>query len=250
MRAMSGSLKGTTTKSKGAAVSKAFAICIGDTHFPFACRKTLKTIYRAIHKFKPYFVIQMGDLKDQFSAAKWPRSYSVITPEDEFKRARVMAETFWANIASASPGSKRYQLKGNHDDRAKKRILERLPDLEPLLRLDEIYRFDGVTTMADEREGLILEDILFMHGFRATLGDHAKHAHRSVVCGHSHLGGAVFMRDGDKTIFELNAGHCADTATKPLSYSRQRYIAKTTKGYGLLQIFGKNIAPTFIPLPN
>jgi predicted phosphodiesterase len=235
-------------------VGKTFAVCIGDTHFPFTNQRNMKAIYKAIAELQPTYVIQLGDLLDQFTTSRWSPTRNYITPEVEFSRGQAMAATMWKTIQKASPKSKCYQIKGNHDDRAKKKIMSVAPELEHLLDVDSLYQFEGVTTSKDERDGLVLNGILFMHGFRSKLGDHARHAHMPVVCGHTHRGGTAFLRLGAETIWELNCGYTAggrNAGNCPaLSYSKQRHIATTTQGYGVITYIGKALVPMFVPLPN
>lgn len=226
------------------------AIAIGDTHFPFTNKRSLRTILRAVAELKPRYVIQLGDLYDQFCASKFPRSQCYIRPDIELSRGQKMATTFWETIRKSAPKAKLHQIIGNHDERAKKRILEVAPSLEPYLAIDQLYKFDGVETQPSERDGLILNGVLYMHGFRSKLGDHARHAHMPVICGHTHRGGTAFLRLGSKTIWELNCGFIGDTNSKPLQYSKQRLIATTTQGFGIVQRLGSTLTPTFVPLPN
>lgn len=111
---------------------------------------------------------------------------------------------------------------------------------------DELFSFKGVTTQPSERDELILEGILFMHGFRSKLGDHVYHNQLSTVVGHSHQGGCAYVRKGNKTLWELNCGFIGDPDSVPMSYTRQRTISRWTQGYGIIDKFG----PRFVPLSN
>lgn len=231
-------------------MASTLAVCIGDTHFPFTNQSTLKNIYKITKDLQPKYIVQLGDLMDLWSASRWPKNPSYITPEEEYTSGRRMAVEFWQKLQKAAPKAKCHQIIGNHDERPKKKLESAAPELLPLLDVDKLYDFPGVVSQPSEREGLILEDILFMHGFRSKIGDHARHAGMSVVCGHIHRGGVAYIRKGAETIWELNTGVCGDTDTAPLSYSRQRHIATTTQGLGLIQDIGKHRTPIFIPFPN
>ncbi len=106
-----------------------------------------------------------------------------------------------------------------------------------------LWEFDGVTTMGSERDELIIDGILYMHGFRKH-GDHVKYNLMSTVCGHSHTGGVVFHPIKGKTLFELNAGYLGDPKSAALSYTRQSKISKWTLGLGYIDDYG----PRFVPL--
>ena len=231
-------------------MSKTF-ICIGDAHFPFVNRDSLygrNGIITAIKELKPHYVIQLGDLYDFYSWSKFPFKRDVLTPESEIKIGRENAEYMWKRVQKASPKSKCFQIRGNHDERPIKRLLERSPEMHSIYQSahDQLFDFPKVEAIGDDRENLILHNIRFMHGFRSKLGDHAKHNAMSTVCGHSHTGGCQFLRVGDRTIWELNVGYIADPRSVPMSYTRQRTVSKWTQGFGIID----NKGPRFIPLKN
>lgn len=159
-------------------------------------------------------------------------------------KARKMAEDFWIEIKDAAPSAKLKQLKGNHDERPSKQLIEKAPEYDFLLKhIDELFSFGGVWTQKSERDELIMGNILFQHGFRSKLGDHCKHNKMNTVCGHTHKGGVHFERLGKEVIWELNAGYLGDPESLPLSYTKQRKISKWTKGLGIIDKDG----PRFIP---
>lgn len=185
----------------------------------------------------------MGDLYDAFSASKFPKSDIDMTPRQEVEWARGLAEDFWTAIKAASPKSICYQIKGNHDDRPRQRLIEKAPDVEAFYKPLELWKFKGVHTIDDPREELILDDIVFMHGFRSQLGQHAQYNQRNTVVGHSHRGGVYYFKNWEKTLWELNCGYLGDPLSKPLSYTKQRFT-HWTHGYGYIDDNG----PRFIPL--
>lgn len=221
-------------------------LVIGDCHFPWANPKTLNGIYNYIQYVSPTIIVQIGDLYDFFSFSKFPKTADVITPKEELAQGYGDAFVMWEKIRKFAPRAKLLQLKGNHDSRPLKRIIERFPEASSLLDLGHLFDFPKVQVCDSERDEVIIDKILFMHGFRARLGDHALHNGMCTVVGHSHLGGVIYHRLGDRTIWELNAGFCADEAVEPLSYTRQRRISKWTQGFGYIDNYG----PRFIPLEN
>lgn len=218
-------------------------LVVGDCHFPFTTKKSLTRILSLAQKIKPDVIVQVGDLYDHYAHAKFPRSHNVMTPRQEIEKAREMAENMWSKLQSASPKSSCYQLLGNHDIRPYKRILERYPEVEKLMGFQDFYRFDGVDTVFDPRTELVIDDVLYIHGYLSGLGKHAIYNLRSVVCGHSHLGGVYYQRlSNDRVIFELNAGFIADIKSTPLSYTAQRYT-KWTQGCGIIDEHGPRFCP-------
>lgn len=214
---------------------------IGDTHFPFASSK-ISRLYDVARDLKPTHMIQVGDLYDMFSFSKYPRTQNIMTPHQELEKGQRMAIKMWSTLLKTAPDAKCYQLLGNHDSRVMKRVIESVPEAETLIDFSSLFRFEGVTTMKSDREELIIDDILFMHGFRGH-GDHMKHNNMTTVCGHSHHGGVIFARLGKKIIFELNAGFLAEENSRALSYGQQKKISRWTLGCGFIDEWG----PRFIP---
>lgn len=215
---------------------------LGDTHFPFHCRKSVRKVLALIKALKPKLVIQIGDAYDLYSFSKFPRSLLGLTPKQEIKQGRKGLEELWADIrAAAGRGVECFQLKGNHDERLAKRIQEALPEVEGMAGLG-LWNFPGVQTMETEREELIIDGIIYMHGYRK-FGDHMRYNLASTVCGHSHQGGVVFHPVKGKTLFELNAGYLGDPQSYALSYTAQARISKWTIGVGVIDEYG----PRFVP---
>lgn len=219
-------------------------VAVGDSHFPFASKGTVRRIIDLIRRVKPRIVVQLGDLYDLYSYSRFARSVNIMTPAEETRRGREQAEAFWKAVQSASSNAECFQLLGNHDSRLVKKVFDVMPEYERFMdHSKSLWEFEGVTTQPSEREELIIEGICFQHGYRK-FGEHVKHNQMNTVCGHLHLGGVAFMRLGKKTLWELNAGFCADESSVPMSYSRQNKISKHTQGVGLIDQDG----PRFIPL--
>ena len=222
----------------------------GDIHFPFHHKTILPlALYFAIKGEYDYYV-SIGDLYDWFSASKFPRSYNVFTPKQEKQWSRYYAEAFWGFLQAYCSNAEKYQIRGNHDVRPEKRIIETAPefetDLETSVRAH--YTFEGVKTIMDAREELYVDDVCFVHGYYAGIaGKHAEFNLKNVVCGHTHRGGTVYLRkDGHDggTIFEANAGYLADPYSRGLAYTMQKRATRWTWGY--LEI--DKCGPKFVPL--
>jgi predicted phosphodiesterase len=228
-------------------------LVLGDTHFPWVSVDGLCGVYSFIAE-NPQIdtVIQMGDLYDMYSWAKFPRSHLLYNPQQEIEAGRKMAEEMWATIAKMLPHARRIQILGNHDIRPIKKCLEFSPELEPFVQFKQFFQFDGVELVDDPREPFKLGDIWFMHGHLSGLGAHARKYLRNVVCGHTHRGGVVMIPlgengmdagSGPKVLFECNAGFLGDPLSRPMSYTPTK-INEWTIGFAYIDQWG----PRFIPL--
>ncbi len=220
-------------------------LVLGDTHFPWVNADALCAVY-AFAEQNPDIdaVVQIGDLYDLFSWAKFPRSHLLLNPGEEIERGRKMAEEMWATLHRLLPHASLHQIKGNHDVRPLARCLEKVPELEPFIVFDRFFEFQNVQTTHDPRQPLELGGVWFIHGYLGRLGDHARKHLRSIVCGHTHKGGVVTIPlASGGALFELNAGFLGDQHAKPMSYTPTR-MNEWTLGFAVIDEWG----PRFIPL--
>lgn len=212
----------------------------GDIHFPFHEKVALAIAIDACIRMKPDYIIQVGDMRDWYSATKFPRKVNLFTPKEEDSLATEQAKIFWAILCKFLPKAKKFQLLGNHCIRPMKRILEKAPEFEEYLKdaVEERYTFRGVKTIFDPREELDLHGIRFMHGYMTKLGDHCSYNQMPCVVGHTHRGGVVFQPQRDRIIFELNAGYLGDPSHPALSYTMQKKGSKWTHGFAIIDDSG------------
>lgn len=220
-------------------------LVLGDTHFPWVSLEALSAVYVYIEKHPEIdTVIQIGDLYDLYSWAKFPRSHLIYNPKQELEQARLMAEDMWKKVQKLLPNARCIQLLGNHDIRPIKKCLELAPELELFLEFKKFFVFENVELVEDPREPLQLNGINFIHGFLSGLGAHTRKYLQSTVCGHTHKGGVVMVVLGDgKVLFEANAGYLGDPLARPLSYTPSKLKEWT---HGLLHI--DEWGPKFVSL--
>lgn len=225
-------------------------VIIPDAHAPFTQMSYVLYIKDFIKSFKPNFIVNIGDLYDQYNYSRYARSLNLKTPKQEDAEGRDMAAALWKMLRGAAPKAQCFQLKGNHCIRMKKRILDKAPMFEQAVDeyTEKMFSFDGVKTLEDDRSELVINNILFLHGYLSNLGDHLKQNRMSTVVGHTHRGGAFYLRHQDETLFELNCGHIADDTKLPFSYTAQR-TTFWTAGFGCIEeLKGGIVAPRFVPL--
>lgn len=198
---------------------------------PFVDKKALAQLYRRLENHKFNYIIQLGDLFDAHCFSSFTKHPSVDSKE--IHKAKDMADNMWEKINRLQKKAKKIQLLGNHDARLLKRVREKLPEAESLVRetIGNLFTFEKVKTIHDPREEFYIGDIAFIHGYRSKLGDHAKFMQSSVVHGHSHRPGVTFLPLKDKTIFELDCGYLADKNSPALAYTPQKF-SNWTSGWG------------------
>lgn len=220
-------------------------LLVGDTHFPFAHQKTLEKVYRFAEDHQPEFIVQMGDLMDQWSHSRFPQSRNYYKPDEEMELARNKSQEFWLELAKACPNAKKFQIMGNHDVRALKQILEKAPSLESIVArsIDKLYEFEGVTTIKDYREELVIQGVMLHHGYMSRHGQQRDFVMQDIATAHTHRGAVVYRPLKDRTIAHLDCGFTGDAESKALTYTPQRHTGWTL-GWGFWDEYG----PRFIPV--
>jgi UDP-2,3-diacylglucosamine pyrophosphatase LpxH len=222
-------------------------VAIGDVHAPFHCATTLATIIKAIETVRPRFVVQMGDLYDQYAFSRYGKSLNLMTPADELAAGLDTARTFWAAVKKASPASRCYQLLGNHDERLRKKVAEKLPELVGLVDTSSLFAFPGVESMKTDKEVLELtvqgERVALHHGYLSRAGDHVKKFHRSCITAHSHRPHVMVHRIHGKSLYDLNPGYVGNPEAPVFDYGT---ISEKgwTRAYGVIDSLG----PRFVSL--
>lgn len=230
---------------RGQALAKKRVVAIGDVHAPWHSKAYCDQVVAFIEARKPQVVVQVGDLYDLFSWGRFPRTLNIYTPAQELDEARRVGEELWARIRRAAPRAKCFQLWGNHDDRAVKNVISKSPEHEVFVSkgMKELMTFPGVTLTDSSRDELVIDGVVYIHGYLAYLGAHARFNQKNTVCGHTHYGGVLPINLDGRIIWELNVGFVGDRFAKPLSYTAQRRFSRWTPGVGEVDEWG----PRFVP---
>jgi predicted phosphodiesterase len=223
-------------------------VVLGDTHFPWVNHDALMWAYAMIEKLKPDVVIQAGDLMDSFSWSKFPKTKCIYNPQEELNAAFTGATEMWKSIKRIVPAARCIQIAGNHDpsSRVMRQVMSQAPELEPFIDIKKWFTFDGVESVYDPREVLLINGIEITHGHRLKHGDYMKEVQRCVVLGHLHVGNVAYKKlISGRVIWELNAGYLGDPKSIPLSYTPKN-IDHWINGIGVIDSCG----PRFIAAPS
>lgn len=216
-------------------------VAVPDLHMPFHSRKFVKWQLAAIKETAPAYVVQVGDLYDILFASRFYKSLNIMTPRQELKDGRRYAEDFWNEVKVKAPKAKRIQLRGNHEERVDKRLMESAPYLEDLTDLEGHSRFEGVQTIQDAQQELLLGEVFLQHGYM-NFGRHAVHNQAPTICGHSHHGGVALFQNRHGIYWELNAGFGGDRKSPVFNYRTRRIIDGWTLGCGIVDELGPRFA--------
>ena len=216
-------------------------LAIPDRHMPWHHKKACAWAVGVAKTYQPDAIVGLGDELDLYALSKYPRSHNLYTPGEEYRRGMAAYADHWSGLRKAAPGAKCYELSSNHVERLHKRILERLPEVEHLLKDDDVYWVEGVQRV---RGALHLDGILYEHGFRARAVDHARHNQMSTVHGHTHAASLTWLKNRKGSYFNLETGWLADERSPVFNYV-QAAIKNHTLAVGLIT----NGQPTLLKYP-
>lgn len=220
-------------------------LVIPDQHFPFVNKKALEKLIVLAKELQPTHIVNVGDTYDMYSFSRFARSLNVMTPKQEMKKGRAMAEKMWADIQEAAPKAKCFQVLGNHEERIYKKIMNVAAEYESVIEepVRKLLSFPGVYTLKSSKSELVINDIMFVHGWSTTAGYHVRFFLQNVVHGHTHRGSVSFAAHKGKALWELDCGFIADQDSLPLEY-RETKTSQWHTGFGWIDKLG----PRFIPL--
>lgn len=220
-------------------------LVIPDQHFPFVNKKALKKLIQLVAKLKPTHIVNVGDTYDMYAFSRFAKSLDVMTPKEELTKGRKMAEQMWLELKAAAPSAVCFQVLGNHEERIYKKILNVAAEYESVIQepVRKLLSFPGVRTLKSSKSELVINGIVFVHGWSTSSGYHVRYFGQNVVHGHTHRGSVVFVAHKNKALFELDCGFIADINALPLEY-RETKTSLWHIGCGFVDELG----PRFIPL--
>lgn len=232
----------------------ALVISVPDLHEPYSDPDGVSALFAKIEEIqkrrKVDYVVQLGDSLDMYSFSKFPRSHNILTPKQELEQGRDAVWKFWKTIQTICPEATKYQLVGNHEERLPKRILDRLPEAESLFSVKDLFTHPNCEVVEGD---LVIDDVLYIHGYLTRQYAHLRYFLRSVVFGHTHnawivyekidalIGGRTPHKNG--LLFEMTCGFLGDQSQIPLQYTASKKN-KWALGFGVVE----DGVPSFIPL--
>ncbi len=178
------------------------AVCINDQHLPYEDKKANELVFQFIQDFKPDIIDILGDLIDFWQISKFDK--------DPLRKANIQkdideGQTYLKNLRSIVPEAEIELHYGNHLDRLRKYVWRqaealvsiRSLDLRFLLGLDELKISTIQSAEGHKQRG----DLILTHGTivsqdsSLTARRNLKKYGLSVITGHTHRGGSIYVSD-------------------------------------------------------
>ncbi|MHA2063497.1 MAG: metallophosphoesterase [Candidatus Thorarchaeota archaeon] len=210
-----GKLRVAKVKKAKTGLSK--AAILNDIHIPYHCQKGLAVAMEYLKDYKPRTIILNGDIIDCYSVSSHRKDpIRLHTFQDEVNETK----DFLATLRKQHPSAFIFFVKGNHEDRIERFILDKAPEITSLdcLSIDKLLELEKFKiTFIDEKQHVVLGDLEVTHGrvVRKWSGQSAKAHHEktggSVLHGHVHRLGTFYHTNRWGTHVSAENGHLTRT---------------------------------------
>lgn len=222
-----------------------------DTHLPDNHVRATRSFLNFLNDVQPECVIQLGDLFDFLSVARW--STGTLAEDGRKLQQEIHAGTrFFASMREAYDGPYKW-LPGNHEDRLKHYLTTKAQGLLGVdaINVPDLFHFGKYDVEVVEQPYAVAPGVRVIHGVK--LGSKAgmsvhKEVERhnsSIVMGHCHRL-AVVWRTTDKARFGVEAGHLMDQ--KKAGYLGHGRVADWQMGFAALYVDGQDVTPVVVPV--
>jgi len=174
---------------------KSKIMIVGDLHTPFQDKKTLTAIEHFWDEFQPDLEIYNGDIGDFYSISTFDKNPSRLF---DFQKELDAVRAWLNHRAEKNPGARRILDDGNHEDRMRRWLWKKGPELSSLrsLDLDALLGLDEL-----QMERLAYNSVIDLLGYRIQHGNKTSKSNAypvnvsrymavgtgsSGLCGHTH----------------------------------------------------------------
>ena len=186
-----GTLRNVTSKkvSKGRTRLKK-AVILNDLHIPYHDPGAVALAVEYIRDTKPNTIVLNGDIVDFYTVSSYSKDpLRLNTIQDEINEA----VSFLDLLRKENPRAEIFYIKGNHEDRLERFLLDKAPSLCSLncLAIDELLELQA-NNISFVDKGIHLGDLEIVHGYvaRKNPGASAKAYYEkscsSILVGHVH----------------------------------------------------------------
>ena len=179
-------------------------VVANDFHIPYEDKKAVESFLVFLQEHKPSYVFLNGDIGDWYMLSSFDKNPARLhTLQSDLDAAHDLLKT----IRGILPKSMIFLLDGNHEDRLRRHLWSKDPQLSSLrcLELSNLYRLTGLDIVSvPYEEGLRVNDkLLILHG--NIIGAHSGYTAKrmfekhggSGIHGHTHRGGTHLRRNRD-----------------------------------------------------
>lgn len=178
------------------------AVVLSDMHFPYHDQRALHEVERFVGELKPDLLLYPGDVMDFYSISTFDKNPN---RQETLQTELTMAGNMFSRHHKLTPNTRMIFELGNHEDRLRRFLWSKAPELSSLecLAVEGLFRLqDSGVEMVPYAEGVMLNgNFLVTHGeiIRAHSGYTAKGMSDkyggSGIHGHSHRLGSYYRRD-------------------------------------------------------
>lgn len=181
----------------------------GDTHFPFQSEPVLDILFQVLSDLQPDQIVHHGDLLDCYSISDYEKN-----PEHRIglQREIEMGARHLGEVSKLLPQSRRILLKGNHEDRLRRRLWKAsergplkeilwIPEVKSQLNWENLLGLDSSGWEWEDSKIILFDKMILKHG--DTVRKHSAYTARSELdqysksglSGHTHRLGSHYVRD-------------------------------------------------------
>lgn len=181
-----------------------------DTHFEFQDPKAVARFLKLVKVEDPGTVVIAGDILDEYTLSKFLRVPSNRGFTDEIQAGK----KFLYDLREAAPDANIVVESGNHDQRAFKRIIEKLPEIHGLITFGGLLGCEELSILVlDDVEGVNYyewHDVVVGHFNKAVKqAGRSSYAlmeqyHKNFIQPHAHRGGLSFKRFWDHELWAMD----------------------------------------------
>ena len=224
-------------------------LIIPDIHFPEQDNRALEILFHVLKTDKFDEVIQLGDMLDMYPISSFSKDPEKVGLG--LRNEIVMARTFLEKVRKLQPKAKITLLKGNHEARFDRYVIDKAPGLAHLFDYRDLLGLKELK-MKYVESIYNIGKLHFMHGVlvRAhsaySCKSHFDKYNMSIVHGHTHRLGSYYKTNLDTT-FTVQEMGCL-CALNP-DYTKDKGVTDWQQGFGVAYIDKKSGWFFIVPFP-
>jgi len=181
---------------------------LGDLHVPHHSQEAWDVSLKVVEDLQPDIIALMGDMIDFYQVSRYLKD-----PSRQFQLQDDIDLTYEAiaQVREAAPRARIHYIEGNHEDRLKRYLLTRAPELYCLraITVPELLRLSDFNITYDTSVDVDGVNLTHGHIVRKYSGYTAKamaEEYGTVVFGHTHRLGIYHKRDGRGEVTAVENG--------------------------------------------